>query len=76
MLLFGGCACYVSASELKRDSLEMTDNSNSTVYVIDDDRAVLRSLILLLTAEGYAVRVHESARTFLDMIDKTTAVAW
>ena len=46
----------------------MRDNSNSTVYVIDDDQAVLRSLSLLLTSEGYAVRAHESARTFLETI--------
>ncbi|HEY8070580.1 MAG TPA: response regulator [Methylocystis sp.] len=46
----------------------MPDNSNSTVYVIDDDQAVLGALSLLLTAEGYAVRAHQSARTFLETI--------
>ena len=39
-----------------------------TIYVVDDDKPVLDSLSLLLTAEGYAVRSHESARTFLDAI--------
>ena len=43
---------------------------NSTVYVVDDDQAVLAALAFLLTAEGYAVRAHESARTFLDMIQQ------
>ena len=43
---------------------------NSTVYVVDDDQAVLAALTFLLTAEGYAVRAHESARTFLDMIQQ------
>ncbi len=46
----------------------MTDNSSSTVYVIDDDQAVLGALTFLLTAEGYAVRAHQSARTFLETI--------
>ena len=46
----------------------MTDNSSLTVYVIDDDRAVLGALTFLLTAEGYAVRAHQSARTFLETI--------
>ncbi len=46
----------------------MPDNSNSTVYVIDDDQAVLLSLTLLLRTECYAVRSHESARTFVETI--------
>ena len=43
---------------------------NSTVCIVDDDRAVLSALSFLLRAEGYAVRAHESARTFLDMIQQ------
>jgi len=43
---------------------------NSTVCIVDDDRAVLAALTSLLTAEGYSVRAHESARTFLDMIQQ------
>jgi two-component system response regulator FixJ len=38
------------------------------VYVIDDDQAALDSLTQLLTLEGYAVRAHQSARTFLETI--------
>ncbi len=41
---------------------------SSTVYIVDDDQAVLHSLTLLLRAEGYAVSAHESARTFLEAI--------
>jgi len=43
---------------------------NSTVCIVDDDQAVLAALASLLTADGYAVRAHESARTFLDMIQQ------
>ena len=43
---------------------------NSTVCIVDDDRAVLAALTFLLKAEGYAVRAHESARTFLNMIQR------
>jgi two-component system response regulator FixJ len=43
---------------------------DSTVCIVDDDKAVLDALTFLLTAEGYAVRAHESARTFLDMIEQ------
>ncbi|MGC1861701.1 MAG: response regulator FixJ [Methylocystis sp.] len=43
---------------------------NSTVCIVDDDQAVLAALTFLLTAEGYAVRAHGSARTFLDMIQR------
>jgi two-component system, LuxR family, response regulator FixJ len=39
-----------------------------TIYVVDDDKPALDSLSLLLTTEGYAVRSHESAGTFLDAI--------
>ena len=42
--------------------------SRQTIYVVDDDKPALDSLSLLLTTEGYAVRSHESARTFLDAI--------
>jgi two-component system response regulator FixJ len=39
-----------------------------TIYVVDDDKSALDSLSLLLTAEGYAVRSHESAGTLLGAI--------
>ena len=39
-----------------------------TIYVVDDDKPVLDSLSLLLTADGYVVRSHESAGAFLDAI--------
>jgi two-component system response regulator FixJ len=39
-----------------------------TIHVIDDDPAILASLGLLLTAEGYAVHTHQSAQIFLDAI--------
>ena len=42
--------------------------SRQTIYVVDDDEPALNSLSLLLTTEGYAVRSHKSARTFLDAI--------
>ncbi|HEY8097339.1 MAG TPA: response regulator FixJ [Methylobacter sp.] len=41
---------------------------SQTIYVVDDDKPALDSLSLLLTAEGYAVRSHQSAGTFLDAI--------
>ena len=43
---------------------------DSTVCIVDDDQAVLAALTFLLTSEGYAVRAHESARTFLEMIEQ------
>jgi two-component system response regulator FixJ len=43
---------------------------NSRVCIVDDDQAVLAAVSSLLTAEGYAVRAPESARTFLDMIQQ------
>jgi len=39
-----------------------------TIYVVDDDKPALDSLSLLLTADGYVVRSHESAGAFLDAI--------
>ena len=41
---------------------------DATIHVIDDDSAMRESLSLMLTIEGYTVRTHESARTFLDAI--------
>jgi two-component system response regulator FixJ len=60
-------ALSMSIMDLERD-LKTPDNA--TVCIVDDDRAVLAALTSLLTAEGYAVRAHESARTFLDMIQQ------
>lgn len=37
-----------------------------TIYVVDDEGAVRRSLRLLLGAEGYAVRTFDSGEAFLD----------
>ncbi len=39
-----------------------------TIHIVDDDRAILDSFILLLTAEGLRVRTYESAQTFLETI--------
>jgi two-component system response regulator FixJ len=39
-----------------------------TVHIVDDDRAILDSLSLMLTAEGYTVRTYELAQTFLAAI--------
>ena len=39
-----------------------------TIHIVDDDRAIFNSLILLLTAEGLRVRTYELAQTFLETI--------
>jgi len=39
-----------------------------TIHIIDDDPAILDSLGLLLTTEGYKVRTYELAQTFLEGI--------
>ena len=41
---------------------------NATIHIIDDDQAMLKSLSLLLTMEGYSVCTYESAGAFLDAI--------
>jgi FixJ family two-component response regulator len=47
----------------------------ATIHIIDDDQAMLESLRLLLTMEGYSVRTYESAGIFLHT-NITTAIAW
>ncbi|VFU10077.1 response regulator FixJ [Methylocella tundrae] len=42
--------------------------SDPVVHLIDDDDGVRQALAFLLTASGFAVRVHESAAAFLDAI--------
>jgi two-component system response regulator FixJ len=39
--------------------------SDAVVHLIDDDDAVRQALAFLLTTSGYAVRVYDSAETFL-----------
>jgi two-component system, LuxR family, response regulator FixJ len=41
---------------------------DAVVHLIDDDEGVRQALAFLLTASGFAVRVHESATSFLDAI--------
>lgn len=37
------------------------------VHIVDDEESVRKSLAFLLTTEGFAVRLHESARAFLQV---------
>ena len=37
------------------------------VHIVDDEEAVRKSLAFLLTVEGFAVRLHETARAFLEL---------
>ncbi len=41
--------------------------SDFVVHIIDDEESVRRSLAFLLTMEGFAVRLHESAAAFLKL---------
>jgi two-component system, LuxR family, response regulator FixJ len=43
-------------------------SNSQVVHVIDDDVAVRQSLAFLLSTAGYAVRVHESAIAFLEVL--------
>ena len=42
--------------------------ADRVVHVIDDDEVVRQSLAFLLSSAGLAVRVHESAVAFLDVL--------
>jgi len=42
-------------------------SNDFVVHVVDDEEAVRKSLAFLLTMAGFAVRVHESARSFLEL---------
>ncbi len=42
--------------------------SDAVVHLIDDDDGVRQALTFLLTNSGYAVRVYESANTFLEVL--------
>jgi two-component system response regulator FixJ len=41
---------------------------DATIHIIDDDSAMRESLSLMFAIEGYTVRTHETARTFLDAV--------
>ena len=42
---------------------------NPVVHIVDDDEAVRQSLAFMLSSAGVAVRLYESARSFLDGLD-------
>jgi len=44
----------------------MTEDTNSTIYVVDDDASVLKSIRRLLESTGHEVKTFESAREFLE----------
>ena len=44
-------------------------SATSTVFLVDDDAAVLKALSRLLTAKGYGVRTFGSAQLFIDEHD-------
>ncbi len=62
---WGGRRHHLCIRERSRSS---TITYDATIHIIDDDRAIRDSLSELLTTEGYTVRTHASARTFLDAI--------
>jgi FixJ family two-component response regulator len=47
----------------------MRDTARSTVFVVDDDPSVLRSLDRILRSMGFAVETFDSPRLFLDRCD-------
>lgn len=52
-------------------SPEIPPDSDSTVFVVDDDQEVRTGLQQLLTAIGLPVKTFSSAQSFLDAIDKS-----
>ncbi|WP_062017420.1 response regulator FixJ [Aureimonas sp. AU4] len=47
--------------------------SDPAVHIIDDDKAVRRSIAFLLSANGLPARIYDSGRSFLDMLDQDVA---
>ena len=45
------------------------DNVKPTVFVVDDDEAVCKSLSILIEGAGFAALTYHSARDFLDAYD-------
>ncbi len=43
---------------------------NPVVHIVDDDEAVRQSLAFMLSSAGVAVRLYDSAKSFLDGIDE------
>ena len=41
--------------------------ADSVVHIVDDEEPIRKSLAFLLTVEGFAVRLHESATAFLEV---------
>lgn len=46
---------------------------SETVFIVDDDKAVLRGLSAVLASEGLEVKPFESAKAFLDACNKQTS---
>jgi FixJ family two-component response regulator len=69
----------VSGREVRKPSLspssgaKVAGNEGVTVYILDDDRAVLTALTRLVTTAGYAVKPFASAREFLTAHDPDQA---
>jgi len=53
----------------RRQESAAPDASTRTVYVVDDDASMRRSLLRLLTASNFRVRVFDSAEGFLEQAD-------
>ena len=45
------------------------NNPYLTIYIVDDDEDVRRSLVMLLHAQGHALQAFESGETFLAQVD-------
>jgi CheY-like chemotaxis protein len=64
--------CRHHAQVIPRPSvLATTDPGTKTVYVIEDDPSIRRTMVRLLTAAGWPVRTFASAEEFLLRVDQT-----
>lgn len=51
-------------------------NTTPTVFIVDDDPAVLDSLAMLITAQGMKTVTFPNAMEFLDGYQATRSAAW
>ncbi len=58
---------------LPHERIPMSSPANPTVYVVDDDAAVLGSLRFLLEADGFSVRTFRNGTTLLNAVGATGA---
>ncbi len=59
----------IFVNPISPENLNLMSTRNQTVYIVDDEAAIIDSLLMLLRSEGLEVKAFKNAKEFLDVCE-------